>query len=89
MGIEFRECGVMFHATVYEDEVALLREFLQTSSPERVMFDFSECDDIHLAVLQVVLAYAKHYSAEYRFGYEVKVYQKVCEGFIPEEENCA
>lgn len=89
MGIEFRDHGVMFSAMVYEDEVGALREFLQQASPECVMFDFSECDDIHLAVLQVVLAYAKKYSVEYRFGYEAKVYQKVCDGFIREEENCA
>jgi hypothetical protein len=89
MGMEFRDKEVGFIGAVYEDEVTGLRDFLQEVAPEAVVFDFRECGDIHLAVLQIVLAYIKKYGGDYRFGDEVKVYQKVCEGFERGEEHCA
>lgn len=89
MGVEFRDREVTFRGTVYEEEVGVLRDFLQEVAPDAVVFDFCECNDIHLALLQIVLAYVKKYGGDYRFGDEVKVYQKVCEGFEREEEHCA
>ncbi len=80
---------VTFSGVTYEDEIVALRDFLQLSSPSEVLFDFSECDDVHLAVLQLVLAYKKLYRAQYRFGADEKLYQKVCEGFESTEEHCA
>lgn len=85
MSIEFRKNEVGFVGVVYEDEITSLRDFLQENSPEQVMFDFSQCDDIHLATLQVVLAYRKKYGCYYHFGTGMKVYQKVCEGFEAKE----
>lgn len=89
MSMEFEESTVKFNGVVYEDEVVSLRDHLQEVAPSSVIFDFTECGDIHLAPLQVVLAYVKKYGGEYRFGDEVKVYQKVCEGFERGEEHCA
>lgn len=80
---------VVFSGVTYEDEIVALRDFLQLSSPSEVLFDFSECDDVHLAVLQLVLAYKKLYTAQYRFGADEKLYQKVCEGFETTESHCA
>lgn len=89
MGVVFRGNEVVFDGIVYEDEVRGLRDFLQETAPVQAIFDFRECGDIHLAPLQVVLAYLKQYGGECRFGNEVKVYQKVCEGFERGERRCA
>jgi len=80
---------VAFSGVTYEDEIVVLRDYLQLSSPFPLLFDFSECDDIHLGILQLVLAYKKLYAAEFRFGMHEKLYQKVCEGFEITEAHCA
>jgi len=89
MGAEFQGNTVIFNGVVYEDEVGSLRDFLQEIAPSAVVFDFCECSDIHLGALQVVLAYLKQYTGECRYGSEMKMYQKVCEGFERGEEHCA
>ncbi|MGD9969934.1 MAG: hypothetical protein AB7S65_05715 [Sulfuricurvum sp.] len=89
MGMEIQDNKVMFTGMVYEDEVVPLRDFLQSRAPEKCLFDLRECDDIHLAVLQLMMAYAKMYDAEYNFSDEVKLFQNVCEGFEKGEHHCA
>lgn len=89
MGVIKEENRVLLEGVVYEDEIVALREYLQERSPAVVTFDFSGCDDVHLGVLQVILAYHKHYGAEYRFSDQMKLYQKVCEGFERGNEHCA
>ena len=56
MAMTMEDKKVCFDAVVYEDEVSPLRSYLQESAPEQVMFDFSACSDVHMAVLQVVLS---------------------------------
>lgn len=79
---------VTFSAVVYEDEIVPLRDFLQMASPSEITVDFTQCDDIHLGVLQLVLGYKKLYGANFLFGDEMKLYQKVCEGFETTEMHC-
>ena len=88
MSIVMENNTVMFSGVIYEDEISALRDYLQVSSPEPLFFDFSECDDVHLGVLQLLFAYQKLYTAQYRFGAEIKLYQKVCEGFDVSDEHC-
>ena len=80
---------VTFSAVVYEDEIVPLRDFLQMSSPAQIHVDFTACDDIHLGALQLILGYKKLYGATIIYGYEIKLYQKVCEGFEITEAHCA
>lgn len=80
---------VTFSGVVYEDEIVALRDFLQMTSPAEIMVDFTACDDIHLGVLQLILGYKKLYGASYVYGYEIKLYQKLCEGFEITETHCA
>ena len=89
MSIVMENNSVIFTGVTYEDEIVALREYLQMSGPASILFDFSQCDDIHLGVLQLVLAYKKLYSAEFRFGEDKKLYQAVCEGFESSEAHCA
>ncbi len=89
MGISYDNETVRFDGVVYEDTVPELRDYLQVRAPEPVQFDFSECEDMHLAVVQVVLAYRKLYPCDYRFAEAPTAYKKVIEGFDPDENHCS
>ncbi len=88
MGIIYEANVAKFSAVIYEDEVIPLREYLQEKASEEIKFDFKECDDIHLAVLQLIMAYKMNYSASYSFGEEVKTFELVLKGFVESENNC-
>jgi predicted enzyme involved in methoxymalonyl-ACP biosynthesis len=88
MGVIIDGMNLKFESVIYEDDVTTMRDFFQNSAPECVSVDMSECDDIHLAVLQTIMAYKKLYDCAYVFGDEVKIYQKVLEGFDSSENHC-
>ena len=87
MAIVYDNKKVVLESVIYEDEVVKLRDYLQESAPESVTFDFTSCDDAHLAVLQLILAYKKMYACEYLLG-EEKIYHKVLKGFDLSENYC-
>ena len=87
MSIEEKKIG--FEGIIYEDDAVALRDYLQEKAPDEVHFDFSECNDVHMAVLQVIMAYKKLYACDYRFGSEASVYRKVLEGFDTVEDHCS
>lgn len=89
MGMNIEGKRVSFAAVIYEDDVVPLRDFLQESVPDCVTFDFKECQDLHLAILQEILAYQKLYECEYIFGDDYKIYQQMIEGFDPVEDHCS
>ena len=82
MAIEYDGSNANFSAVIYEDEVVTLREYLQDKAGEEVSFNFKECEDIHLAVLQLIMAYKKNYSASYSFGDESKTFELVLKVFV-------
>ena len=81
MAISYDGANIAFEAVIYEDEVVSLREKLTEIAPAEVTFDMSDCDDLHLSVIQQMLAYKKIYSCNFNFAVTQKVYQKVLEGF--------
>lgn len=89
MAMELQENLVVMSGVVYEDEIVALRDYLQASAPESVMFDMSGCDDIHLGILQVLLAYVKMYGGEFTYPSDIKPFQLVCEGFERSDVHCA
>ena len=89
MATQMENNTVTFSAVVYEDEIVPLRDYLQMVSPAQIHVDFTACDDIHLGALQLILGYKKLYGATFVYGYEVNLYQKVCEGFETTEAHCA
>ena len=89
MSIEFDEKKVIFQSIVYEDQVKDLREYLQKNEPESINFDFTGCDDVHLSILQVVLAYKKTYECTFDLGSSDLMYVKVIEGFDTSEMHCS
>lgn len=86
MAISYDGAKVAFEAVIYEDEVVSLREKLNEMAPEELLFDLSSCDDMHLAVIQQILAYKKLYACSFNFSSAPKSYQKIIEGF--DENDC-
>ena len=81
MAITFEDKTVTMQAVIYEDEVLELRKQLIELAPEELVFDLSDCDDVHLAVIQQMLAYKMLYKCSFNFSAVPKVYQKIIEGF--------
>jgi len=88
MAIVYENNHASFSAVIYEDEIGALRDYLQEKAGSEVTFDFKKCDDIHFAILQLVLAYQKNYTASYEFGDSKKLYESVLKGFIASENYC-
>jgi len=88
MSITYENNDASFSSVIYEDEVVPFRDFLQEKAGESLNFDFKECEDIHLAILQLIMAYKKNYECNYTFGDERKLFQSVLEGFDKSNVNC-
>lgn len=88
MAITYEENCATFTSVIYEDEVVSFRDFLQNIAPDEVLCDFSECEDIHLAVLQLIMAYKKSYGCRYEFSQDTKLFEKVLKGFSVKEDDC-
>jgi len=89
MAITYEKGEATFSAVIYEDEVVSLRDFLQENAGEEIKFDFSECEDLHLAILQLIMAYKKNYECSYEFAEEVRLFERVLKGFDTSENHCS
>ncbi|SFV65860.1 hypothetical protein MNB_SM-4-1031 [hydrothermal vent metagenome] len=89
MSITYEKNEARFTSVIYEDEVVSFRDFLQGKAGEEISLNFTECEDIHLAVLQLVMAYKKNYTCSYNFNEKKRLYQTVLEGFDPSENHCS
>ena len=88
MAIIYEGNSVTFVSVIYEDEVVSLRDYLQQKAGEELQFVFSECEDLHLAILQLIMAYKKNYSCNYEFGETKKLFESVLRGFNTSENYC-
>jgi len=88
MAIKYQDNQAIFESIIYEDEVISFRDFLQDRAGSEVEFIFSECEDIHFSILQLVIAYKKNYECKYEFGTQQKIYEKFLKGFDISENNC-
>ena len=88
MAITYEDKKATFSSVIYEDDVVSFRDFLQTNAGEEIIFDFTECDDVHLAVLQLVMAYKKNYNCVYNFNDKNALYTRVLKGFDTSENHC-
>lgn len=88
MAIEYNDTTANFSSVIYEDEVITLREYLQEKAGKEINFDFKSCEDIHLSVLQLIMAYKKSYTANYAFGDKCKTFELVLKGFVTSENYC-
>jgi len=88
MSISYENNKANFESVIYEDEVVPFRDFLQEKAGEELVLNFKECEDIHLAIIQLIMAYKKNYSCSYEFGSDKKLFQTVLEGFYTSENHC-
>jgi len=88
MSITYEKNEVSFTSVIYEDEVVSFRDFLQEKAGEELSLNFSECEDIHLAIIQLIMAYKKSYACSYTFGDKKRLFQTVLEGFNTSENYC-
>lgn len=88
MAINYDKKTASFASVIYEDEVVELRDFLQGNAGDELKFNFTDCEDVHLAVLQLILAYKKNYSCSYEFGDKKRLFQTLLEGFDTSENHC-
>jgi len=88
MPITYEKNEANFTSVIYEDEVVSFRDFLQEKAGEEISLKFDECEDIHLAILQLIMAYRKNYSCVYEFGNEKKLFETVLKGFDTSENHC-
>ena len=88
MAITYENNEASFTSVIYEDELVSFRDFLQEKAGESLKFNFNECEDIHLAILQLIMAYKKNYECVYIFSDKKSLYQTVLEGFSTSENYC-
>lgn len=88
MSITYEKNEASFTSVIYEDEVVAFRDFLQEKAGEELSLNFKECEDVHLAVIQLIMAYKKNYSCSYEFGDTKRLFQTVLEGFNTSENYC-
>ena len=88
MAITYEDKTAKFSSVIYEDDVVSFRDFLQTNAGEEIVFNFEDCDDVHLAILQLIMAYKKNYSCIYKFSDKNSLYIRVLEGFDTSENHC-
>lgn len=88
MAITYTDNKATFTSVIYEDEVVSFRDFLQEKAAEEVAFDFTECEDVHFAIVQLIMAYKKNYNCTYKFSDNKKLYETVLKGFDTSENHC-
>ncbi|PHS58262.1 MAG: hypothetical protein COB17_03290 [Sulfurimonas sp.] len=88
MSITYEGKTANFSSVIYEDDIVSFRDFLQRNASDEVTFDFEKCEDIHLGVLQLVMAYKKNYKCVYKFSDNDALYSKVLKGFNTSENYC-
>ena len=88
MAITYEQTKAIFESVIYEDEVVAFRDYLQANAGENIELDFTSCEDIHLAILQLIMAYKKNYQCNYIFGDKEKIFETVLKGFNSSENYC-
>ena len=89
MAVVYDDKSAIFSSVVYEDSLLELRDYLLTNAGDEIKFDFTDCDDIHLAVLQLIMSYKKNYDCLYEFEDKDKLFVKVLKGFDISENYCS
>lgn len=88
MAITYEGNVATLESVIYEDEVVAFRDFLQEKAGDEIHLNFVGCEDMHLAIIQLIMAYQKNYSVTYEYGEKIKLFQRVLEGFDVSENYC-
>lgn len=76
----------MLNGNVFEDELVGMRSFIQNNSDQLLSFDLSACNDMHTAIVQLLVAAKATKSCEFIFSDHTKPFVMAIEGFKVEEK---
>ena len=85
MAIQYDENLALFEGNIFEDELSNLRIFLQRYSHSGVSIDLKNCNDMHTAVIQLLLSFKTLHECHFIFGDKSKSYAMAIDGFLLEE----
>ncbi len=85
MAIEYNGNVAIFEGNVFEDELSDLRVFLQKNSHSGVSIDLKNCNDMHTAIIQILLSFKTLHECQFIFGDKSKPYAIAIDGFLLEE----
>jgi len=88
MSIAYEGNVATFVSNINEDEIIPFRDFLQEKAGEEIHLNFVDCQEIHFALIQLVMSYKKNYNVTYEFGETKKTFQTVLEGFDSSSNSC-
>ena len=85
MAIEYSDNLALFEGNVFENELSELRIFLQKNSHSGVRIDLKNCNDMHTAIIQLLLSFKTLHECQFVFGDKNKSYAKAIDGLLLEE----
>ena len=87
MGMILDTSKVTFEKKVYENELENLKQHLNGVT-EKLTVDMSSCDDLHGAIIQLLLAHKARYDSNYIFSDKNSTFKMALQGFRSVENNC-
>lgn len=76
----------ILNGNVFEDELVGLRSFIQENSDNAISFDLSACNDMHTAIVQLLVAAKATKTCEFTYTDKTKPFAMAIEGFKVEEK---
>ncbi len=85
MAIKYDGNLALFEGNVFDDELSELKIFLQKNSHSGVTIDLKDCNDMHTALIQLLLSFKTLHECQFIFGDKSKPYAIAIDGFLLEE----
>ncbi len=82
--ITYNGSKVIFNENVLENELVELRSFLQENIDKKIIFDLSSCNDMHTAIVQLLVAFKATYSCDFVIADRSKPYAMAIDVFVGE-----
>ncbi len=86
MAMTLTDDKVVFEKKVYENELVALKEHL--AQHQKLTIDMSACDDMHGAIVQLLLAHHAVFTSEFIFSDKNSTFKMAIEGFRNVENDC-
>jgi len=86
MAMTLSDDKVIFEKKVYENELEALKKHL--AEHHKLTIDASACDDMHGAIIQLILAHHSVYESEFIFNEKNSTFKMAIEGFRNVENDC-
>jgi hypothetical protein len=77
---------VVFEKKVYENELEDLKKHL--ASHQKLSIDMSACDDMHGAIIQLILVHHAMFESDFIFNDKQSTFKMAIEGFRNVENDC-